>query len=296
MQRRQFLSGLAATVTALTATNRCLALPPDDPILQNLGLQLYTVRNQLGEDWEATIQAVADAGYQQVELMEVIGSDDLVERARDLGMSVKSGFFDWRTIVTPEKDGVPSLEQVVDAALKLKLDYLVFGYIGKEHRRTADDYRRLAAAVNTAGERIGDAGLQLCYHNHSFEFRPLEDRVKGFHIFAERFDPQLVRFELDVFWVALGGWNPLEIMERLDGRIAQLHLKDLKPGTPTLYDESDVPATAFQEVGDGLIDFREIITEARRQGIEQFHVEQDESPIPLESIAISREYLAQLKL
>ncbi|RMF41204.1 MAG: sugar phosphate isomerase/epimerase, partial [Planctomycetota bacterium] len=98
---------------------------------------------------------------------------------------------------------------------------------------------------------------------------------------------------LDVFWAAIGGWDPVKTLEKLGRRTGQVHLKDLKAGTPIIYDESQVPADAFQEVGDGVIDMDAVMRVATAHGVVQFHVEQDQSPDPLASIRQSRRYASK---
>ena len=159
-----------------------------------------------------------------------------------------------------------------------------------------DQYKQMAEKCNAAGEKCKAAGIQLCYHNHAFEYEPLDDSAgkTGYDVFIDEFDSQLCKFELDVFWAAIGGWDPMETMRKLKGRISQLHLKDLAANTPTIYDEGKVPTEAFQEVGNGTIDFDRVLKLAATIGVEQCHVEQDQSPDPIKSIGESYEYLKAL--
>ncbi|MCA9195187.1 MAG: sugar phosphate isomerase/epimerase, partial [Planctomycetales bacterium] len=255
-----------------------------------LGLQLWTVRNQLAADQDGTLKAIVDSGYEQVELMNVVDSIELAKAAQDRGLKIRSAFFNWETIANPSNKQAPSLERIIEVASDMKLEYLVFGYIGREFRDTADKLRKIADRANEAASKIRAAGMQTSYHNHSFEFERLGDKA-GIEIFMERFDPQLIHFELDVFWAAIGGWDPVALLEKLGRRVNQVHLKDLKAGQGTVYDEGKVAADAFQEVGDGTIDMSAVISTAIGNGVLQFHVEQDQSPDPLASIRQSRDYL-----
>jgi sugar phosphate isomerase/epimerase len=99
-------------------------------------------------------------------------------------------------------------------------------------------------------------------------------------------------FELDVFWAKIGGHEPTQLMRHLAGRISMLHLKDLKSGTATIHDEGEVPEDAFQECGDGVLDIPAIMRLGHEIGVRECHVEQDQSPAPLESIAQSFQYLS----
>jgi sugar phosphate isomerase/epimerase len=209
-------------------------------------------------------------------------------------MNVTSAFVDWQSIGNPTASNAPKFDDILERAQELNLKHLVYGYIGKGHRETPDQFKGHAERANTAGEKCKAVGIQLCYHNHSFEFQPLSGDKAGIDILVDEFDPQLVKFELDVFWAQIGGRDPLQMIKRLRGRISQLHLKDLLAGTEIQYDEGAVPPDAFQELGDGVIDMAEIMKAGEVAGVEQCHVEQDQSPAPLQSIVQSLKYLNAL--
>lgn len=263
------------------------------PYLDRIGLQLYTVRNQMADDKTATLDAIAMAGYEQVELMSI--DDQAVEIAaiaRDKGMAVHSAFMDFNAITNPAGDNVISVDRTIELAERIGLRYVVFGYIAKNQRDSADKCKAISDAANTAAEKTRAAGMQMCYHNHSFEFEKFAGgQQTPFDIFIERFDPQVMDFELDVFWVKIGGKDPMAMMKHLAGRISQVHLKDLKADVGTITDEGKVPADAFQELGDGVIDIPTVMKLAKEIGVRQCHVEQDQSPAPLESISQSIQFL-----
>jgi sugar phosphate isomerase/epimerase len=133
------------------------------------------------------------------------------------------------------------VEATLDAAKKHNVEHIVFGYIGKHRRETLDQYKATVERTNKAAELYRAADVRLCYHNHAFEFEKLDGETCGFDILMNELDPKLVEFELDVFWTALGGWDPIETMKKLGNRISQLHLKDIKEGAETMYDEGDIP-------------------------------------------------------
>jgi sugar phosphate isomerase/epimerase len=293
MQRRQFVQATGAGLMALM-TRRAWAMPASSPYLKTLGLQLYTLRSELAEDMAGTIKAVADAGYHQVELMRVVGGEPIFQAARDHGLRVTSAMIDWKTLINPGEQNVPSFQETLDVAVEQKLQYLVIPYVGKGHRETADQLKELARRANRAGEASRKAGIQLCYHHHSFEFAKLPSGVTGWDVFVAEFDPALVKFEIDVFWAAIGGLDPVKTIRGLKGRVAQLHLKDLQQGTPTIYDEGQVPHEAFQEVGQGVIDWPAVLAAGEFAGATQCHVEQDQSPDAIASIGQSIRHLKQL--
>jgi sugar phosphate isomerase/epimerase len=219
----------------------------------------------------------------------------LMPIAKDNGLTASSAFLKWNILgeAKPAPDA-GSIELAIETAVKHNLKYLVFGYIGKGHRETASQLKAIAERSNQAGEKCKKAGIQLCYHHHSFEFQPIEGGKTGMDIFIEGFEKELCKFELDVFWAAIGGWDPIQTLQKLEGRIAQVHLKDLLSNTPITFDEGKVPKEAFKEVGAGVIDMKGVIAAAKKTGVAQCHVEQDQSPDPLQSIRLSMTNLRAL--
>ena len=296
MQRRQFLTAASTAIAAGVLTDR-LARPlwamrqEDNGYLGTIGLQLWTVRNELAEDMPGTLTAIRDAGYHQVELGNVTGSEAVVDKCRELDLKVTSSFMDWKAVVAPSDGATPKVADIIDTAKTFGLTHLVFGYLAKGYRETVEHYQHAATSANSIGKQCNDAGIRLCYHNHAFEFEPIDGGKTGYDILMEEFDPDLCAMELDVFWAQIAGHDPVELMTKLDGRITQVHLKDLKADTPTIFDEGEVPKDAFQELGDGVVDLAAVMTKAREIGVEQCHVEQDQSPDPVASIGQSMTWL-----
>lgn len=288
--RRQLLT-FSSVAAAMWCVPRAWALPDSDPYYSQVGLQLWTVRNQLAADIPKTLAAVAKAGYHQVELMDVAEADKMVPLAKDHGLAVTSAFINWEILGRDGAKNVATMAETLEHAKRHGLKYLVFGYIGKGHREKREQLQRIAQRCNEAAEQCQQAGIELCYHNHSFEFQPLDGGKTGYDVFIDEFDPRLMKFEVDVFWVACGGWDPVETLQRLKGRVAQVHLKDLLQGTARNFDEATVPAEAFKELGAGRLDLPAILRTSREIGVAQCHVEQDQSPDPLRSVADSHEYL-----
>ena len=298
MKRRQFLKSASAATISLPLflqSSHAKEQPGVKEYFDTIGLQVWTVRNQLEKDIPGTLKAIADAGYHQIELGRVLEADKYIPIANDLGMKVTSSFIDWQAIGNPTADGAADMDKIIEKGKELGLKHIVFGYIGKGHRETADHYKAHAERANKAGEKCKQAGMQLCYHNHSFEFTDLGDGKTGWDLLVEHFDDELVKFEVDVFWVKVGGRNPIKTMRELKGRISQVHLKDMKKGTGTILDEGKVPNDAFQELGDGVINMQKVMQVAYKMGAEQCHVEQDQSPDPIKSIAQSYGHLQELK-
>jgi sugar phosphate isomerase/epimerase len=153
--------------------------------------------------------------------------------------------------------------------------------------------KALAGKLNKAGEKARAAGLKFCYHNHAFEFEPMDGSMPA-HAMFHALDPELVDLELDIFWLSVAGQDPVEMLRQMAGRAPLVHLKDKASGTETRYNES-VPRTTFKEVGNGVIDWVKVLQAADTAGVKHFFVEQDQTPgDPVESLRQSFAYLKKL--
>lgn len=290
MNRRRFLQSTVFTLMAASPLAR--ALEADNVFRRNIGLQLYTLRNELRNDTPGTIKAVADAGYRQGEMFGFPNCDPVIAASRDVGLALHSSHFEWDTVVNPKDNQYSDFQRLLEKARQVGLTHLVIPYLADGNRRTLDDYKKVAGHANRAAVLAKKAGIQLAYHNHAFEFEPKEGGRTGFDVFMAEFSPEM-QFELDVFWVKVGGVEPVDLVKKLTGRVSQLHLKDLKAGLP-LPTFGSVPNDAFQELGDGIIPMEPILVAAASAGVAHCHVEQDQSPDPLASIRQSMAYLKGL--
>jgi len=290
MKRRRFLQSVAAG-SALSLARPTWALDREAGYLGNLGLQLYTLRDPIGEDLVGTMKAVAEAGYDQVEPYGFPDTVAMVQAARDVGLVVNSSHVNSQSILDGNGGG-DEFKRIAEQAAESKLTHLVIPYMGEQYRRTLDDYRRVSESCNAAAQVAADAGLQLSYHNHAFEFEPLEGGKTGYDVMVETFTPEM-KFEIDVFWVVVAGEDPAEWIEKLSGRVSQLHLKDLAASAP-IPSFGGVPVECFEEIGDGMIDMRPLLAAAKSAGVAHCHVEQDHSPHPIKSVQQSAAYLEKL--
>ena len=226
MKRRDFLAASAAA-SALICRPQWLFASNDKDIYRNeIGIQLYTLRNEIGKDVKATIKAVADAGYKQVECYGFPNAEPMINAARENGLAINSTHFDWDSVVNPDDKGVRPFSEVLNKANDAGIKHLVVPYLADRNRKTLDDYKLLCERCNKAAEQAKKSGIQLSYHNHSFEFQPMEGGVTGYETMIKEFSPDM-HFEVDVFWIQLGGKDPVEMIRELKGRVSQLHLKDL---------------------------------------------------------------------
>ena len=290
MNRREFVYTTA--LATLAASPLARALEPDNEYRRNIGLQLYTLRNELTKDTPGTIKAVVAAGYKQGEMFGFPNCDPVIAAAKEFGLALHSSHFEWDTVVNPKDDSYSDFQRILEKASKIGLTHLVIPYLADKDRKSLDDYKKVAIHSNKAAALAKKAGIQLSYHNHAFEFQPREGGKTGFDVLMAEFGPDM-QFELDIFWVKVGGVEPVDLIKKLSGRVSQLHLKDLKAGIP-LPAFGSVPNDAFQELGDGIIPMEPIMVAAKAAGVKHCHVEQDQSPDPIASIQQSMAYLKRL--
>lgn len=248
------------------------------PYLNTIGIQLWSVRDQMELDTELTLKAIKDLGYYQVEGTDTRTLMDIKPICNDLDLKIHSSFINWNTITGGWKhtpDDTPfEFAEALDQAGEAGLSHLVFGYLQPEERTTSDDWKRLADQLNEAGAKAKTNDLQLTYHNHNFEWDPIEGTT-GFDILMDRMEGTLVPFELDLFWAQIAGQNARETMTRIKDRLELLHLKQLHPGTPVVTRLDDVPDNAYEELPDGDMPIKELMHYGKELGVKYCMVEQD---------------------
>jgi sugar phosphate isomerase/epimerase len=289
----------AGTLQAATAlgTRVRAAAPP------RLGVQLYTVREQMKTQAQATLKAIAEIGFKELEFAGRADIATLVPIATSLGLTPVSTHIEAPLVTgnwdawgeaaraTPEADR--TLAKALDTARSHGIEYVVVSYLQPAERgTTAAAYEKFADQLNRAGETARAAGLTLAYHNHGFEFAPLPDGRRPLDVLLSRLDPTLAKLELDVFWASITGADPAQLLATHKGRIALLHLKDKAKGAPRETDERKVAKTTFSEVGHGSLDFPGILKAAQASGVAHYFVEQDHTPgDPIASLRQSYDYL-----
>lgn len=252
----------------------------------NLGVQLYTVRNVIGKDPAATLQAIEKIGYQEVEAtygnLKEIWSALKETSLRPVSVHIDEAIF---------LKGGSELDTTLADVKQRGFKYAVVPYIPVDQRGGADMFKKLADMLNKSGEKAKAHGLSLCYHNHAFEYKPIGHQT-GLDMLMNDTQKDLVSLELDIFWATIGGHNPVELLQKYSGRIPLVHLKDKsKSFTKTQYNEN-VPKNTFKEVGSGSIDIPAVLKAANSAGVDHYFVEQDSTPgDPLASLAKSFEYL-----
>ena len=157
-----------------------------------------------------------------------------------------------------------NIAQVISENLELGNSRVVVPYLAEDRRQGADGYKKTAETLNGLGETLRTQGLTLCYHNHAFEFEPLEGGAFGLDVLLDNTDPMLVKAEVDTYWALVGGQDPVAFIQKHKGRVPLLHLKD-----------RDTTDGSFAEVGTGDLPLDALIAAAPEVGVEWLIVEQD---------------------
>ena len=187
-------------------------------------------------------------------------------------------------------------ESFLADAKRLGLQYVVVAYVPPAERPTdRAGFEAIAARLSRMARAATAAGLRLCYHNHAFEFGQDRDGTRWLDVLMRGTADAGVQLELDVFWAAFAGADPVAVLRRSKGRVALMHLKD-KDGRAGGLVESAAARTDFKEVGVGVLDFPAILAAASEAGVRHYFVEQDETPgDPVESLRKSYAYLTAMQ-
>ena len=268
-------------------------------------MQVFGVRELLQNDPQGVFKALAEIGIKNIEFFDPASLRAFVPIVKDLGMTPLSTHFlpgyisgKWDTVrrigMTPPENY--HYEHIVEDCATHGIKYMGIAIMMPEERQSMDDYKRFAEQVNKHGEISKQAGIQLYYHNHSFEFKPEGDALP-FDEMLKLFDPGLVKIELDVFWATIAGSDPVQWIKRLGNQLLFLHLKDLREGTPTDYTVFEVDPAAFLEIGSGIIDFKAIFEQAKAAGVQYALLDQDHTAMDkIESVQKSYDYIQSLGL
>ena len=255
---------------------------------QEIGLQLYSLRNQFKTDVPGTLAKIKSWNIHEIEGGGTYGLSTeaykkLLEQ-NDLKMIGISADFD---------SLAKNPQAAIDEAKTFGAKYIVCFWIPhKDDEFTIDDIKKAIDVFTAIGKLAHENGLSFCYHPHGYEFRPYENGTL-FDYLVQHTDPKYVNFEMDVFWLKHPGQDPVALLEKYPERFIMLHLKDRKPGT-----EGNQNGTADEEtnvvLGKGDVNIAAIIKEAKKIGIKYYFIE-DESSRSTEQIPQSLEYLRSLK-
>jgi len=281
--RRTFLkaSGAVAAAACIGAS-RSAAVPLNKPI----GLQLYSVREQLPKDFDGTLSKVRAAGYTEV---EAAGYYD--RSAAEFRKAMDQAGLRCVSTHHPMGQLRPKLDELIEYGQKLGLEYMICSWT--DHRdpaakgpMTLDDWRWAADEYNRIGAKVKAAGMTFGYHNHVPEFLN-EGGVVFYDELLRLTDPKLVVFEMDCGWVAASGHDPVAYLSKTPERFPLLHIKDMAKDS-----KGEFVSTVM---GRGVVDYRPILRAAT--GLKHYFIEQEEFDIePFEALRLDADYLRKLDL
>jgi sugar phosphate isomerase/epimerase len=285
--RREFLknSSFAALGLSLPFAGKSSMLNGLSPYksINTFGLQLWTVKEDMGRDVKDTLQKVAADGYKIIESFEGPKgifwgwkNTDFKKYMDDLGMKIVSSHCDI------SKD----FERKAAQAAEIGMKYLLCPYKGPQ--KSIEDFKRFASEFNAAGEVCKKNGIRFAYHNHDYSFKPIDGQVPQ-EVMMNNTDKDLVDFEMDIYWVVAAGEDPKAWFKKHPGRFKLCHIKDLKK-----------TATGHESVqlGTGIIDFPSILKEGTAHGLKYYIVEQEAftGTNPLDSAAADAKYFKTLNI
>lgn len=291
ISRKNFIKQASLLSTVLLVSPSCMTKPSSSPA-SKIGLQLYSLREQIVNDVEGVIKKVAEAGYQEVETYGYsVASHFWGIKPVELNTILKannlvspSGHYDFGLILSKDTSADElkrMLDEYIAAALAIGQEYIIVPWLAPEMVSSLDNYKYISEKMNQIGEELIKSKLQLGYHNHDFEFHDHNGQT-GYDILLAETDKDKVKMELDLYWVVRSGKDPIKLFNDHPGRFSLWHVKDMDKLNPALN----------TEIGNGSIDFKTIFQKAKLAGLKYMYVEQENFAIdPYVSIATSAEYI-----
>lgn len=255
-----------------------------------LGLQLWSVREPMGDDVTGTLAHVRAMGFREVELAGTYGLSPATFRQMlgDAGLTPTAMHTGYERL----RD---SLATVLDEAEALGVQYVGTAWIPHPEGEpfSAAMAYEAAAHFSAWGVAARERGLQFFYHTHGYEFQP-NHGVLPFEVMVQETHPDDVQFEMDVFWTALPGVDPAALLRQYPDRWRLMHIKDLQQGYPLGDHSGHAPDSADVPVGTGQIDYRAVLQAAQEIGLDRYYIE-DESTDPLGNIPKSIRFLETVR-
>src|SRR5690349_909333 len=270
--RRQFIASTAATLSAACLPSMIQANPQPNEPKYKMGLQLFTINSIIGRDVPGTLKRVSSIGYQDT---ETYGFDpdkrtyygmpvsDFKQALADSQLTTTSGHYDFaKYFAQPADEMKRFVDSCIEGASALGQRYITWPWLDPSSR-SIEKFKELAPKLNAIGEQVTKAGLGFAYHNHDFEFIDHDGQI-GYDIILKETDPQLVKLQIDLYWVMHSSRrSPAELFSLQPGRFVMWHIKDM-----------DKVTRDYSELGNGSIDYTVILPEASRAGLQYYYLEQ----------------------
>lgn len=317
MKRRQFLQSTALfSVVSLVNAN---SLFTKTPLIDKVGLGLFSVPKLLENDFEAAFTLLAKMGYEEVEcfgpyefstdkakaswnaVTPQLGfkgsgffnksANDFLKAAKLNGITIPSMHTDLDTLLT-------NMGPLAETANLIGAKYVVLPSIPYEERKTLDDYKKVADKFNIIGDAAKKEGIRFAYHNHGYGLNKVNG-VMPLDIIFDQTDPNSVYFEMDIYWTMAGGADPVQLFEKHKGRYKMVHAKDMKESKRFAGDGGDPSQWIslfpyMTSCGEGVFDLPKILSSAKQNGVDHFFVEQDMVQSPEIALKKSADYLKSL--
>ncbi|MBC8768678.1 TIM barrel protein [Arenibacter sp. BSSL-BM3] len=255
-----------------------------------MGYQLFSVRTNMAKDPVATIKALKKMGYEDFEFYGFDADKDLIygfsplelkNILDDLQLSITSGHYGFSSYLEKSDDELKRyVDKCISAAKTLDSKYITWPYIAPE-QRNLDNFKLMSRKLNLIGEQVNSAGLGFAYHNHGYEFEDYGGQ-NGFDIIINETDASLVKLQMDMYWVMHSSkFTPKELIKKQPGRYVMWHIKDM-----------DKVSRDYSELGNGSIDYKEILPDPEESGLEFYYLEQGGNfkTNPMKSAADSAKY------
>lgn len=288
MNRRNFIEtiGIVGATAFLPISGFSMAEKPRF----KMGLQLFTIHEEMTKDTLGALKSAKAMGYEDFETFGFDGekgtfygfkASEFKKMLEDLQITASSGHFGFSSYLEKSDD---ELKRFVDECIKgahaLDMKYITWPWLAPE-QRTIDHFKILAKKLNIIGEQVASAKLGFAYHNHDFEFID-HDGKNGFDIILDETDPELVKLEMDMYWVMHSSkLSPKELVKNQPGRYTMWHIKDM-----------DKTTRDYTELGNGSIDYVKVLPDPIASGLEFYYIEQggNYAHSPMKSVADSAAY------
>lgn len=257
------------------------------------GLALYTLRDDMGEDPEATLQQVADAGYAYIEAAGYedgkfygLEPEEFKNKLSILGLTPMSAHQGSVTLENADAM-IADVKAAGFTYFVVPVPPMGMFHYDREKQELAMNgtAKELAEILDILGKKCKEAGLELLYHNHAFEFEADAEGNVIWDYLLKNLDPEIVNFQMDLYWATKAGVDPVAYFEKYPGRFISWHVKDM--------DDQG----RFAPVGKGTINFARILAQKDLSGMKYYFVEQDrtfDGLVPLEAIMISHQGIKEI--
>ena len=317
IQRRTFLKRSAAAVSGLAALSLAGCSAPAAG--RNWGIQLFTIPKSCSDDFSGTLKKLSALGYRELELFgpypfsdpsskeswkglaEQMGIPNtgfygmevpvLKKMLADLDLSVPSVHLDLATMRN-------AIHPAMEEFSRLGVRYAAIPALMGQPLGTLDDFKRFASEFNGFGKQMKEHGITFVYHNHGYEHAVKDGRIP-MEVLIEETDPELVKFELDIFWMQAAGADPVAFMNKYPGRFKLMHVKDAAEpvrfsGDGSTPDQWMAIFGKMADPGTGVFDIKGIVEAGVRSGVEHFYLERDLTPQPDLTLTNSIAYFKKL--